>query len=172
MPLKDTPPPSGKGNGGRKPPPKPDSDAPWRVDDTGSKVRNTKKLPFENRLNELLAGFSGMALIAGDEFTANAITIKAPELAYGWAKLAQSDKRVKRVLEVLFEGSAWAEALIPTVGLVVVVGWHHGYVPSNIGVPLVLANGLVPVSREQEQEMQRQAAAQTQSQSQKPKDKE
>jgi hypothetical protein len=136
------------------------------MESDGTKVRNTRKLPLENRLNELCAGFAATALIAGDEFTANAISVKAPELAYGWAKLAQSDARVKRVLEALFEGSAWAEALIPTVGLLVVVGWHYGYIPGRVGVPLAMANGLVPISREQEKEMQ--ARAQTQSQSQKP----
>ena len=170
-PLKDTKPPKGtQGNGGEsRPKPPPVDDSPWRVEPDGKKVRNTRKLPFENRLNELAATFAGVALLAGDEFTANAISVKAPELSYGWAKLAQSDSRVKRVLEVLFEGSAWAEALIPTVGLVVVVGWHHGYVPSNLGVPLAMANGLVPVSREQELHMRREAeqAAASQSQSQK-----
>lgn len=136
---------------------------PWRIEN-GRRVRASKALPFENRINELLAGVSGAAMLAGDQFTADAITVKSPELAYGWAKVAQNDPRVKRVLTALFEGTAWAEALIPTVGLVIVVGWHYGMIPDRLGVPLSVANGLVPVSREAEVENRKreQAAAQGQ----------
>jgi hypothetical protein len=98
-----------------------------------------------------------VATLAGDSFTAQAIEIKSEELAYGYAKLAQNDPRVKHVLQMLLEGSAWAEALIPTIGLLIVVGWHHGYVPDQIGVPFTVANGMMPVSRSMEKKMREQA---------------
>ena len=164
--IKDHTPP-GNGKESRKSP-KSAGGEPWKINEDGTKQRASRALPYANRISELLAGASGTALLAGDQFTAQAIAAKSPELAYGWAKLAQSDPRVKRVLEALFEGSAWAEALIPTIGLVIVVGWHYGMVPDRLGAPLSVASGLIPVSREQEKEARvREARQRSQSRSQK-----
>lgn len=132
-------------------------DSPWGEKD-GKRVRTGKRLPFENRLSEFFATIAGVSAIAGDTFTANVIEAKTEELAYGYAKLAQSDPRVKRVLSMMMEGSAWSEALIPTVGLVVMVGWHYGVIPDRLGLPITMANGVMPVTRGQEMQMRAQAA--------------
>ena len=132
-------------------------ESPWELKD-GKRKRSTRALPLEIRLREFFVGLSGVAALAGDTFTANAIEIKAEELAYGYAKLASVDSRVKRILTTLLEGSAWTEAMVPTLGLVIVVGWHWGAIPDQLGVPMTLANGMVPVTREQEQAIKAQAA--------------
>ena len=159
MAVKDLGSAGGKGNG--KPKTDTDPSAPWRVNpDTQQRERNGRLLPFEVKLRELLVGISGTAALAGDQFVSAAIDSKRDELAYGYAKLAKENDSVKRVLEIMFTGSAWAEALIPTVGLVAVVGWHFGMVPDQVGVPLTMASGIVPMSRESEVEMRKRAAAQ------------
>lgn len=144
----------------KKPPKtKPDSEdksSPWKVTNEGKRVRSGRALPHEIRLREFFAGLAGVAALAGDNFTGAAIEAKAEELAYGYAKLAQSDPRVKQVIAFLLEGSAWTEAIIPTVGLVIVVGWHYGVIPDQVGVPMTMANGLMPVTREQEAQMRAQ----------------
>lgn len=133
--------------------------SPWKLDEsTGTRKRNTRALPLEIRLREFFVGLSGVAVLAGDSFTGNAIEAKAEELAYGYAKLASVDPRVKRVLTTLLEGSAWTEAMVPTLGLVIIVGWHYGAIPDQLGVPMTLANNMIPVTRAQEQEIKRKAA--------------
>jgi hypothetical protein len=136
------------------------SDAPWGVGPDGKRARTSKSLPYENRMREFLYGVAGMAEL-GDEFLATAIQGKTDELAYGWAKLAQENPQVKRVLGMIFEGSAYAEALIPTISLTLMVGWHYGMVPDRLGVPVVMANGMMPVSREVESQLKQEAKKQT-----------
>lgn len=164
MPLKDIREPDASKNGATG---DPNSDretnaaSAWKTDpDTGKRTRQGRKLPFEIKLAELLSGASLLAGMAGDSFVAAAIDTRTEELAYGYAKLAQSDERVKRVLNMLLTGSAWSEAIAPTVGLAIVVGWHYKVVPDKLGVPFTIASGIVPVSREQEQEMKLRARAQ------------
>jgi hypothetical protein len=142
---------------GKKTGDSPDS-SPWKTDSDGTRKRGTRALPLEIRLREFFVSLAGVSMLAGDSFTANAIEAKSEELAYGYAKLASVDPRVKRVLTMLLEGSAWTEALIPTLGLAIIVGWHYGAVPDQLGVPMTLANNMVPVTRSQEQSIKAQAA--------------
>lgn len=143
--------PKGEASGG--------AESPWTTNpETGERKRSTRALPLETRLREFFVSLSGVATLAGDSFTGQAISAKSEELAYGYAKLAQVNPAVKRVLTTLLEGSAWTEALVPTLGLVIVVGWHYGMVPDQLGVPFTMANGMVPVTRTQEQDMKAQAA--------------
>jgi hypothetical protein len=155
MPIKDMKEPPGSATA-----PDDSQHSPWSIDASGRRKRNTsnvRSLPLEVRLREFFVGLSGAAALAGDGFTANAIEAKAEELAYGYAKLAQMDPRVKRILTTLLEGSAWTEALVPTLGLVIIVGWHYGVIPDKLGVPMTLANGMIPVTRDQEKQMREQA---------------
>lgn len=156
-PVKKTssPPKSPPGDNGHAP------EGAWREED-GNKVRNTRALPLENKLKEVLLG-TGAILSFKDEFVGIAVEKKAPEIAYGWAKLASEEPRVKRALEFVLEGSAWSEALLPTATLAVAVLWHYGiFIPDKIGVPMTIAVGVMPVSREVEQEMREAAAAESQ----------
>ena len=158
--VKDIKPPkSERSTGGKKPPKdKPEkSDAPWSTNDAGERVRSTRALPHEVRLREIFA--EAAALLKGaDSFSGILLEAKGEELAYGYAKLAKEDPRVKRVLERILEGSAWSAALAPTVTLAVCIAWHYGMIPGKVGVPLVIANGMLPISREEEMAMRAQAA--------------
>lgn len=133
------------------PAPEEQNEGAWKYGENG-KERQGRKLPFESKLNEFLTGVAGgLRFVAGDEFAANAILAKREEISYGYARLAQENPQVKRALEFLFSGSAMAEALLPTASLLVMLGWHYGlFIPDKIGVPMSLANGVVPMSREGE----------------------
>lgn len=143
-------PPKEKPKGRSKP--KAAGEAPWKVEE-GKRVRGSKALPHELRLREFLLGTAAMAKVA-DEFTGTAIELKAEELAYGWAKLAQEDPRVSKALSMLFEGSAWAEAVIPTASLALMILWHYEIlVPNKLGATISFANGMLPVTRGEEKKM-------------------
>lgn len=169
MPLKDMKEPSS----GRAKPPKdppsaeapprdstetPEIESPWKVDEkTGKRTRKGRKLPYEKQIHDLLLELSGAVALA-DSFSANAIELQSEQLAYGYARLAKEDPRVKALFEKLVTGTALSAALIPTLSLVAMIGWHFGFVPSKLGVPVTIANGMIPFTREQEQSAKNQAA--------------
>lgn len=158
MPLKDmqeppkSPPKSPPGGGGRpqSDTPQPEGDSPWKVDANGKRTRKGRKLPYEAQIHQLLLEVSGAVALA-DSFSAKAIELKSEELAYGYARLAKEDPRVKALFERLVQGTALSAALIPSLSLVAMIGWHFGFIPSKVGVPVTLANGMIPFTREQEQ---------------------
>lgn len=133
-----------------------ESNSPWQIKD-GQRVRKGRKLPFENELHGFFMELSG-AVSMVDSFSANAIELKSEELAYGYAKLAKDDPRVKAFFDKLVSGTAISAALIPTLTLVAMIGWHFGFIPPKVGVPLTLANGMLPFTREEEKKMKAQAA--------------
>lgn len=159
MSVKEIKEPGKKPPKDKKPPrEKPDSDSnsPWKVNDAGERVRNTRALPHEIRLRETFAEAAAL-LKTVDGFSGTLLEAKGEELAYGYAKLAKEDPRVKRVLDRILEGSAWSAAMAPTISLVICIGWHYGMIPTKVGVPMVLANGMMPVTREQEINYRRDA---------------
>lgn len=163
MPLRDDikPPKDPKGKGS-----KPDSeprqpgDTPtetaWQIKD-GKKVRKGRKLPFENELHGFFIEMAG-AVSMVDSFSGNAIELKSEELAYGYAKLVKDDPRVKAFFERLVSGTAVSAALIPTLTLLAMIGFHFGFIPPKIGVPVTLANGMIPFTREEEKKIKEQQA--------------
>lgn len=153
---------------GEEPPKKPSTqngtptEGPWKEGPNGEKLRNGRALPFENKLKELLIGV-GTVMSFKDEYVGTVMQNQAPEIAYGWAKLASEEPRVKRALEVLLTGSAWQEAIMPTATLAIAVLWHYGiFVPDKIGAPVSLMVGAIPISREQENELKSRAEAEAQ----------
>jgi hypothetical protein len=129
----------------------------------------SRALPLESKLKQLFVAAAGGAEMAGDNFVANVLEYRAGDLAHGWARLAQENPRVKAFLTTLLEGSAWSEALIPTLAVGVAIAWHFGYAPERIGVPMALGSvnmeaGQFPMSREVEVEFKagaQKAAAET-----------
>lgn len=135
---------------------KPKGEAKGNKGTTADKPK-TRALPYESKLKEFFLTIAGVIALS-DTFTATIIENKADELAHGYAKLAQEDSRVKNVLARILEGSAWSAALMPTVTVMVAILWHHGiFVPDRLGVPMAMANGVMPVTREQELQMKIQA---------------
>lgn len=127
----------------------------WKWEN-GKKVRNTRLLPGEGKLKEILYDL-GETISNGDAFVGEAIKNQAPELAYGYCRLAQEDATVKRIIGYLTSSSAYAEALIPTLTLTAAILWHFGiFIPDKIGVPAAIMTVGIPMSREVETEMKRE----------------
>lgn len=136
--------PSGGGTGGS------DNTDPWKYLEDGTKVRQGRKLPFENSLRELFDAVAGGVKLA-DSFSGQVIENQAEELAYGYARLAKEDPKVKAFFEKLVTGSAYSAVVIPTAVTVIPILWHFGLMPAKLGVPVTLAAGMMPFTREQEQ---------------------
>lgn len=162
MPLKEVKEPGSKSEPKKKPASKKPSggeasapESPWKINPDGSKERQGRRLPFEKEIHQFFIEVSGAVALA-DSFTANAIELKSEELAYGYARLAKDDPRVKAFFDKLLTGTAWSAALMPTVTLVAMVGFHYGLVPPRIGVPVVMMHGMMPLTREEEQALKAQ----------------
>lgn len=124
-----------------------DEDSPWKYVD-GKKVRQGRKLPNEAKIQILIIEASEIVAMA-DEFSATAIVQKADELAYGYAKLAQDDPRVRKIVGFLTSSSAYAAAAAPTVAILIAIAWHHGFMPDRIGMPVAMMQGLPLVTRDE-----------------------
>lgn len=132
-----------------------DDDSPWKYVD-GEKQRQGRKLPNETKIHQFLIESAEMLSIA-DQFTATAILNKSEELAYGYARLAQDDPRVRKIISTLTSSSAWATAMVPTATILVAVAWHHGFMPDRIGLPVTMMQGLPTYTRAQMVEAAAQA---------------
>jgi len=124
---------------------------PWKYLADGTKARQGRKLPFENQLRDLFDTVAGAVKLA-DSFSGEVIGKQSEELAYGYAKLAKEDARIKAFFERAFTASAYSAVVVPTILTVVPIAWHFGLVPGKVGIPLTLASGMMPVTREQERE--------------------
>lgn len=166
MPLKDMSeeqpkaPKEKKPKGDKKPKAEPktaDTESPWKTLPDGTRVRQGRKLPYEKELHQIFTEVSGLVAMA-DSFSAGVIENQAESLAYGYAKLAKDDPRVKAFFERLVQGSAYTAAIIPTVTVATAIAWHFGAIPAQLGVPAVVASGQMPYTREQEQDWKRRQA--------------
>jgi hypothetical protein len=124
---------------------------PWKYLDDGTKVRQGRKLPFENQLRDLFDTVSGAVKLA-DSFSGEVIGNQSEELAYGYAKLAKEDPRIKLFFEKLVTGSAYSAVIVPTALTAIPIMWHFGLLPAKVGVPVTIASGMIPFTREQERE--------------------
>ena len=161
MPLKQIKDPDDGKPKGKKGKPAGESDTstdPWKYLEDGSKVRQGRKLPFENQLHDLFDTVSGAVKLV-DTFSGEVIGKQSEELAYGYAKLAKEDPHVKAFFEKAFTASAYSAVIVPTALTVVPIAWHFGFMPAKIGVPLTLASGMMPFTREQEREYVEQQQA-------------
>lgn len=140
MPLSEKKPPKTKSTS--KPT---EDDSPWQLVD-GVKKRQGRKLPNEAKIQVFLTESAEMLSLV-DQFTATAILKKSEELAYGYAKLAQEDPRVRKIVGMLTSSSAYAAAFVPSATVLVAVAWHHGFMPDRIGMPVTMMQDLPLVTR-------------------------
>jgi len=134
------------------------SQDPWKYNPDGSKVRQGRKLPYENQLHQLFTEVSGAVKMA-DAFSGAAIEFRAEELAYGYAKLAKEEPAIKAFFERILQGSAYSAVIVPTALTAIPILWHFGLMPAKVGVPVTFASGLPLMTREQERAAKDKAAA-------------
>jgi hypothetical protein len=96
----------------------------------------SKALPDEIKLRELFATLSTGMMVAGDEFSATVIARRTDELAHAWAKLAQQNAAVRRVIKGLLEGSAWGEVMMVTMSVAIPIAYRYapGIIPDGAGM--------------------------------------
>ncbi len=95
------------------------------------KKTTTRKRPLEKRLEEFF-GMIGLGVSVVDEFDGKTILSKSSDLAKSLDKLASENASVKRILEALLTGSAWAE-VVGVLGTVLVpIAVHHRMLPDEI----------------------------------------
>lgn len=119
-----------------------------------STADGVKALPLEKKLRDLCMGLAGVAEMLGDEFSSTVVESKAEELAYGWARVAQENEKVRLVLRWLVETNAWTDAVIPTVLVGGSIAWHYDVLPDSIGQPIAKFAGAIPMTPEEEKEIQ------------------
>lgn len=151
MPLKEIKEPGDKKISKDKAEAKPPGEEkdPWKLNPDGSKVRQGRKLPFENQLHGLFNELAGAVKMV-DTFSAQSIALRSEELAYGYAKLAKEDPNVKAFFERALKGTAYSAVVLPTVLTVVPILWHFGFMPAKVGVPATFMAGLPLVTRGEE----------------------
>lgn len=81
---------------------------------------------MESRLAELFSAPALAFSLAGDMHCAEIINNGGPEMARAWAKLAQENPAVRRVLNTLLEGSAWGGVVLSTLSVALPIAAHHG----------------------------------------------
>lgn len=131
---------------------------------TVKRIRNFKPsaggvaaLPLEKKLRDTFMGIAGLAEIAGDQFSATVVENKAEELAYGWARVAQENEKVRIAIRWIVETNAWTDAMVPTVMVTGSIGWRYGLLPDSIGEKIAKFSGAVPMTPEEEAQLQKQA---------------
>lgn len=155
MPLKkdiQEPPPKKRKASGEAPPKKAEvnKDDPWKILPDGSKVRQGRKLPYENKLHTLFKELAGAVTLA-DSFSGEIIKRNSEELAYGYALLVQENDAVKAFVANLTAASSYGAVIIPTAMTAVPILWHFGLMPARFGVPATVMSGMPLVTRAQEQ---------------------
>jgi hypothetical protein len=115
-------------------------------------------LPLEKKLRDLFMGLAGLAEMVGDEFSSKVVENKAEELAYGWARVAQENEKVRIAIKWMVETTAWTDAVVPTVLVGGSIAWRYGMVPDQIGQPIAKFAGAIPMTPEEEEALAAQAA--------------
>ena len=105
----------------------------------GPRPANTVEGKLARQLEDFLIQIGLGLALTGDEFSANVVATKAPEVAAAWARLAAKNPRVRQVLEAMMTASDWSTAVSATLGLVLPIAAHHGVLPARFmmfgGVP-------------------------------------
>lgn len=143
-----------------------DLNSPWKIEvdlEQGAirRVRNFSRkdgvpaLPLEKKLREVFMGIAGGIFMLGEEFSSTVIENKAAELAYGWARVAQENEKVRIFLTWAVTTNAWADAAVPTGVVVGAIAWRTGVLPegfiASIGERAAKFSGALPLSKEEEE---------------------
>lgn len=103
---------------------------------------------IESRLRELVDGIGAFVEEAGDSYCGGILQTRAPSLAGAYARLAQRNKGVRRMLSSLLTTSDWAEVLMLTAGTAIPIAAHHGWVPEGMAQVFTLGLAQPPPSDE------------------------
>lgn len=144
-----------------------DLNSPWKVEVNLEKgeirrVRDFSRkdgipaLPFEKKLREVFMGVAGGIFMLGEEFSSTVIENKAAELAYGWARVAQENEKVRVFIGWAVTTNAWTDAAVPTAVVVGAIAWRTNMLPegmiASMGERAAKFSGALPLSKEEEEQ--------------------
>jgi hypothetical protein len=86
---------------------------------------------LEGRLAEFLSMAALPFALQGDDYCAQIIAQRTPDLAKSLAALAEENASIKRTLNRMLEGSAWGGVALSVTAIVVPIAQHHGLVPGG-----------------------------------------
>jgi hypothetical protein len=139
------PPPSGFGDHPpdfeAKPdePPKPKREIP-----EPPKPRALRAAELESQLEDFFGMIALGIMTTGDEHCANVVATQAKPLSEAWAELAKKNTRVKRMIEMMLQGSAWGSVITVTAATVIPIAAHHGLYPQGFPMPFTFGVGPPP----------------------------
>lgn len=106
--------------------------------------RKLRHAELRSQLEDLFGGVAIMVMTTGDEYCANVIATQAEPLAEAWSELAKKNARVKAMLEMLLQGSAWGQVVMVTAATVIPIAAHHGFYPKGFPMPFSFGVGPPP----------------------------
>lgn len=99
---------------------------------------------LETQLEDFFGGIGLMVAATGDTHCADVIVTQAKPLAEAYANLAKKNERVRRILEMMMEGSAWGQVITVTAATVIPIAAHHGLYPQGFPMPFSFGIGPPP----------------------------
>lgn len=138
-------------NGGGDSPPdfaiKPESppeEPPQREIPSPPKPQRLRPAQLKTALEDFFGGIAVAVMFTGDDHCANIIATQAEPLAEAWAELAKKNERVRRVIEMMLQGSAWGQVITVTAATVIPIAAHHGIYPKGFPMPFSFGIGPAP----------------------------
>jgi hypothetical protein len=95
------------------------------------------------QLEEFVGSLAVMATPL-DTYAGEVIAYRSRELADAWARLAQKNPTVKKVLQGLLEGGAWGEVVMVSLSVAIPIAWNRGLVRDDIAMPFVMTGPVPP----------------------------
>lgn len=102
-----------------------------------------RRPPLASQLEEFVGSLAIMATPV-DSYAGEVIAFRSRELADAWARLAQKNPTVKRVLEGMMQGGSWGEVVMVSLSVAIPIAWNRGLVRDDIAMPFVMTGPVPP----------------------------
>jgi len=142
-----------KGIPNTPPPTEPKADKPPFIPKAEKRTKESPDPPgsphnvIQRKLTNFFVSMALPFAAAGDEHCAKLLANRGPVVAEAWANLANESPAVKRVLESMLKGGAWAGAISTTLTVVVPIAAHHGAPLPDFISPVIM--GMSPEEKKE-----------------------
>lgn len=103
-----------------------------------------RQTELRSALEDFFGGIAVAIMFTGDEYCSSVMATQAEPLAEAWAELAKKNPRVKRIIEMMLQGSAWGQVITVTAATVIPMAAHHGLYPKGFPMPFSFGVGPPP----------------------------
>jgi hypothetical protein len=122
----------------------PPEEKPPREVPSPPKPRVLRQAQLESALEDFFGGIALAIAFTGDMYCAEIVTTQAEPLAKAWGELAKKNARVKAMIEMMLQGSAWGQVITVTAATVIPIAAHHGFYPKGFPMPFTFGLGPPP----------------------------